>query len=133
VVDDDPELLSVLSSLLTAEQYNVRTARNGLEALDQIRGQVPDIILMDLVMPEMDGAAALNEIRKIWGRIPVIVYTGHADSILMKQALAFSPFTLLAKPCSPDELLETIHKVQRAGDTTAWKRNHYGLPKPDRN
>jgi CheY-like chemotaxis protein len=132
VVDDDPAILSLFSSLLSAEQYNVRTARNGLEALEEIRRQVPDILLLDLVMPEMDGAATLNEIRKNW-QIPVIVHTGHADSTLMKQALAFSPFTLLAKPCSPEQLLETIRKVQRSGDTSAWKRNHYGLPKLGRN
>jgi len=133
VVDDDPAILSLFSSLLSAEQYNVRTARNGLEALEEIRRQVPDILLLDLVMPEMDGAATLNEIRKNWQKIPVIVHTGHADSTLMKQALAFSPFTLLAKPCSPEQLLETIRKVQRSGDTGTWKRNHYGLPKLDRN
>ena len=133
VVDDDPEILSVFSSLLIAEQYNVRTARTGLEALDEIRRQIPDILLLDLAMPEMDGAATLNEIRKNWEKIPIIVHTGHADSILMKQALAFSPLTLLAKPCTPDQLLETIRKVQRSGDTNAWKRNHFGLPKLERN
>jgi len=52
---------------------------------------------------------------------------------LMKQALAFSPFTLLAKPCAPDALLETVRKVQRSGDTAFWRRNHYGLQKPRSN
>ena len=129
VVDDDPEITGVLRQLLTAEHYNVRTARNGVEALEQMRQQAPDIILLDLAMPEMDGPATLNEIRKNWGQIPVIVHTGYADSNLMNQALAFSPFTLLLKPCPADQLLETVRKVQRAGDTAIWKKNHYGLPK----
>jgi len=42
----------------------------------------------------------------------------------MKQALASSPFTLLAKPCSPEQIVETVRNVQRSGDTEIWKRNH---------
>ncbi len=78
-------------------------------------------------MPELNGAATLKEIRKDWGQIPVILHTAFADGELMKQAMAFSPFTLLAKPCSSEQILETVRKVQRSGDTEIWKRNHHGL------
>jgi DNA-binding NarL/FixJ family response regulator len=80
-----------------------------------------------LAMPEMNGAATLKEIRKDCGPIPVILHTAFSDGELMKQAMAFSPFTLLAKPCSPEQIIETVRKVQRSGDTEIWKKNHHGL------
>jgi hypothetical protein len=48
----------------------------------------------------------------------------------MKQALSFSPFTLLAKPCTANQVVETIRKVQRSGDTAIWRKNHFGLQRP---
>jgi signal transduction histidine kinase len=129
VVDDDEEMLGMLLGLLPAEEYNVRTAHNGLQALEQMRQETPDIVLLDLAMPEMDGPTTLNEIRRTWGPIPVIVHTGHADSSLIREALAFSPFTVLAKPYTADQLLECIRRVQRSGDTAVWQKNHHGLTK----
>jgi len=127
VIDDDPDMLDMLRQLLGAERYNVRTARHGHEGLMEMRRQVPDIVLLDLAMPELTGAATLKEIRKEWGQIPVILHTAFADGELMKQAMAFSPFTLMAKPSSPEQILETVRNVQRSGDTQIWKQNHYGL------
>jgi PAS domain S-box-containing protein len=127
VIDDDPDMLDMLRQLLGAERYNVRTARHGQEGLMEMRRQVPDIVLLDLAMPELTGAATLKEIRKEYGEIPVILHTAFADGDLMKQAMAYSPFTLMAKPSSPEQILETVRKVQRSGDTQIWKQNHYGL------
>jgi two-component system sensor histidine kinase EvgS len=130
VIDDDPATLEMLQLLLTGEQYNVRTARDGAEALEEMRRQTPDVVVLDLKMPRLSGPETLREMRKCWGSIPVIVHTGFADTELMKDALAFSPFTLLAKPSSPVQILETIRKVERAADTAIWKRTHGELPKP---
>jgi len=101
-----------------------------LAGLQEMQRQVPDIVLLDLRMANLDGPATLKEIRKNWGSIPIIVHTGFTDSDLMKQALAFSPFTLLAKPCAANQVLETVRKIQQSEDTAIWKRNHYGLQKP---
>ena len=130
LIDDDPQMREVLHELLERHGYNVHTAAGGREALEWMRQQTPDLVLLDLAMPDLDGPATLKEIKKHWAGVPVIIYTGYAESDLVKQALAFSPFTLLAKPCPPAQLLETLHKVQRAGDTATWKRNHFGLMKP---
>ena len=130
LVDDDPDMLDMLRQLLVAEHYNVRVARDGREALQEMRRQTPDIILLDLAMPDLNGAATLKEIRKAWGPLPVIVHTAFANGELMKQAMASSPFTLLAKPCTSDQILETIRKVQRSGDTDLWKKHHFGLERP---
>jgi PAS domain S-box-containing protein len=129
VIDDDPDMLEMLRELLLAERYNVRTAHNGRAGLQEMRRQPPDIVLLDLAMPDLNGPAALRQIRQDWGAIPVIVHTAFSDGELMKQALAFSPFTLLAKPCAPDQILETVRKVERSGDTAVWRKNHFGLRK----
>jgi PAS domain S-box-containing protein len=129
VVDDDPDMLELLRQVLVAERFNVRTARDGLEGLHEMRRQRPDLVILDLAMPKLSGAAMLKEMRKEWGPVPVIVHTGFCNSDLMKQALAFSPFTLLAKPCLPRQIVETVRKVQRSEDTAIWKKNHHGLQK----
>ncbi len=132
VIDDDPELLELLKLTLSSDGYNVRTASGGWAGLAEMRRQRPDIIMLDLAMPEIDGAATLKEIRKDWGAVPVIVHTGFAEGELMQQALESSPFTLLAKPSRPQQILETVRKVERADDTTIWKRNHFGLNRPSK-
>ncbi len=130
IVDDDPDLLEMLPQLFSPEQFNVRTARDGLEALDQMRHQPADIVLLDLSMPSFNGSSTLKAMRQDWPGVPVIIHTAFCDGDVMKEALVCSPFTLLAKPSSPEQILETIRKVQRASDTAFWQRNHFGLPKP---
>jgi two-component system sensor histidine kinase EvgS len=125
LVDDDPRMIDLLCDRLNRE-FNVRIAGDGDEALEQMRRQVPDIVVLDLALPQRDGPATLEEIRKSWGPVPVIVFTGYADGQLLNRALAFSPFTLVAKPCSVDTLLEAIRKVERSADTALWKKNHCG-------
>jgi len=73
-------------------------------------------------MPVMDGAATLKRVREKWGGIPVIVYTGNATGPLMDQALESSPFTILAKPCTGRQLIETVKQLRRQAETTFWKR-----------
>jgi PAS domain S-box-containing protein len=130
IVDDDPDLLDMLPQLLTPEQFSVRTARGGLEALEYMRQKPADIVLLDLTMPSFNGSSTLKAIRQDWPGVPVIIHTALTDSDVMRDALVCSPFTLLAKPSSPEQILETIRKVQRATDTVQWQRNHFGLPKP---
>jgi two-component system, sensor histidine kinase and response regulator len=130
VVDDDPDLLEMLRAALQAE-FNVLTAHDGVEALKQMDQRTADIVLLDLVMPGLDGPGTLNEIRKRWGAVPVIVHTGHAEGELIDQVLTSSPFTLLAKPCPPKRVLEVIRKVERGMDTAMWKKNHHNVLKPE--
>jgi PAS domain S-box-containing protein len=129
VIEDDPDLRQMLQDLLASDHYNVRTARDGAEGLEELRRQIPDIVLLDMKMPNLDGPSTLKEIRKHWGPIPVIVHAGFTDGELVKQALAFSPLTLLAKPCSPHQILETVRKVQQSEDTSVWRQHHIGLQK----
>jgi PAS domain S-box-containing protein len=77
VVDDDPEVLDLVRQVLEEEKINVRTAENGLKALDSLKEMIPDLILLDLMMPEMDGFELINRLREAeeWNAIPVVIIT----------------------------------------------------------
>jgi sodium-dependent dicarboxylate transporter 2/3/5 len=76
-----------------------------------MRHHLPDVVLMDLEMPGMDGPTTLEEIRKHWGPLPVILHTGHVDGPLLTRALEWSPFTVLAKPCPMEQLVRTVRDL----------------------
>jgi CheY-like chemotaxis protein/anti-sigma regulatory factor (Ser/Thr protein kinase) len=122
IIDDDAALCQMLRQILELEGFNVETAGRGRAALELMRQQVPDVVLLDLAIPQMDGAAILKEIRKRWGQVSVIVYTGYPHGEVMARALESSPFTLLAKPCPIKQLVETIHRVKRQSDTVFLRK-----------
>lgn len=93
IVDDDKQLLTVLSSKFEQSGYKVLTAHDGLEGLEQAFKEHPDLILLDLRMPNLDGEAMLNKIRSNpWGKtVPVIVLTnsdeGHTVYLNIKDTV----------------------------------------------
>lgn len=121
VVDDEPDVRSYLSMILTDAGFNVRTAGDGVEALKMIREQKPDFISLDLVMPRKSGHKLLYELRKDreLSRIPVLVVTAHAKTELgkadlediMENTLISGPGVYLEKPVKP---LDYVRCVQRA-------------------
>ncbi|HEY8671078.1 MAG TPA: response regulator, partial [Terriglobales bacterium] len=110
-VDDDPRMREVMSEALGYEGFRVTTASDGAIALGNIKRELPDIVVMDLGMPNMDGAETLKQIRQNWGLLPVILHTGFSNTAIMKKAMEFSPFTLLAKPCAITQLSQTIRSL----------------------
>lgn len=119
LVDDDPTMREILSTILQREKFDVATAEDGRQALQQIRQHVPDVILMDLEMPGMDGPTTLREIRRQWGALPVVLHTGHVDGPLLSRALEWAPFTVLSKPCPMEQLVATMRGLdrRRSGET----------------
>jgi len=113
LVDDDAAMRDILSRVLERADFEVATAEDGRAALRQIERQIPDVVLMDLEMPGMDGPTTLREIRKHWKSLPVILHTGHVDGPLLNRALEWSPFTVLAKPCPMDQLVQTVRGLDR--------------------
>ena len=111
VVDDDARIRELMSEALAREEFQVATAENGAVALEKMRQDLPEIVVMDLAMPKMDGVEALRQIRQNWGLLPVIILTGFTDHAHMKRAMEFSPFTLLAKPCPITQLSQTIRSL----------------------
>jgi len=104
VVDDDPDILEAIADILETEGYRVARARHGGEALARVAEERPSLILLDLMMPVMDGPAFAAALRSQEGgdRIPVVVISadGNAERAERVQAQAF-----LAKPFDIDALL----------------------------
>ena len=111
VVDDAPEVCESLSRFLAAAGHRVASAANGREALIQVRNQTPDLIVLDLAMPEMDGPSFMEVARSYLSlqTLPVVVLTGLGDSPMVERARRLNVSSVLAKGQStPDEILETV-------------------------
>ena len=80
VVDDDERILNFLKSKLKASGYDVLIACNGREGLEQVHGQEPDLIVLDVLLPEMDGLQMLRELRS-FTTIPVIILTAKGEDV----------------------------------------------------
>ncbi|MFC1912589.1 ATP-binding protein [Chloroflexota bacterium] len=120
VVDDDPQMLKVTSLLLESRGYEVLTASNGQEALDKIAVVVPDIIILDLLMPVMDGFEVLKQLSKRKGtqgkKISIILLSAvkEGSSRQRYELETNSPLPIndyLEKPISPPVLLQRVEKV----------------------
>ena len=113
VVDDDRFVLDSVSQILEEEGFSVQTARDGAQALAVMHRNVPDLVLLDLKMPGIDGPSAFKEIRTTWDDLPVIILTGYPDSDLMFEALRYGPVTVLSKPADPDKLVAAVQQALR--------------------
>ena len=105
VVEDDDDIRDSLKELLEEEGYRVDTAANGEQALNRLRGEAPQLILLDLMMPVMDGWEFQKQLREIpsFSRVPIIVISASKFSREPLNAAAFIP-----KPLDAGVLLETI-------------------------
>ena len=112
VVDDEPRIVKFLKLKLETSGYDVLTAGSGLEALEKFHSQEPDLLVLDLVMPGMDGFETLQQIRAI-SSIPIIILSAREASIDKVKGLEMGADDYLAKPFSPDELLARIEAVRR--------------------
>jgi len=111
VVDDDPDILEALSEILEAEGFEIRRARNGKEALDRLEPDPPKLILLDLMMPVMDGWEFAQRLRTKTHlpRIPIIVLS--ADRNVGNKATDIGAVGHLAKPFELNDLLEMVRKA----------------------
>jgi len=112
VVDDEERILNFLLSKLKATGYEVLTAANGYEALEQAQAQEPDLILLDVIMPKMDGLETLKELRK-FSTVPVIILSAKGADFDKIKGLKLGADDYLPKPFNPDELLARIEAVRR--------------------
>lgn len=111
VVDDEPGIVEVLCAVLQDVRCRVATAADGEEALVQLRASVPDLVVLDLEMPALDGAQTLRVIRKDprWAALPVILMSGLPESTAKRRSQGYNAF--LRKPFALDELLQTMEPL----------------------
>ena len=109
IVDDEPSILQSLSGLLSDEGFDVLTAPNGYEALKVVDSESPDLVLLDIWMPGIDGIETLKEIKKDNPFIPVIIITGHGTIETAVKATKLGAFDLIEKPLSIDKIIVTIN------------------------
>ncbi len=112
IVDDEPRMIKFIRLNLDLEGYRVSEASNGLEALDKVRRELPDLVLLDVMMPEMDGFEALERIREI-SNVPVIMLTVKAEEEDKVRGLELGADDYVTKPFSPRELSSRIKAVLR--------------------
>lgn len=120
IIDDEPAITRLVRAELQAEGYTVLTAASGEAGLAQIEDNHPDLVLLDLMMPGMDGFETLRRIRA-HGRVPVIMLTARAADADKVRGLQAGADDYLTKPFNPDELAARVAAVLRrsAGDAPA--------------
>ena len=112
VVDDEAPLVKLLRSCLRTEGYDVLAALNGADALDVVEREVPDLIILDLMMPVMDGLEFLRRMRE-WSQTPVLILSGRQSEQEKVECLDLGADDYLAKPFGVNELLARIRAILR--------------------
>ncbi len=112
LVDDDTELTGMLSEYLESETFNVDQANDGLAGLKQARSKNYDAIVLDVMMPEMDGFSVLRELRQSQST-PVIMLTAKGEDVDRIVGLEMGADDYLPKPCNPRELVARLKAVLR--------------------
>ena len=112
IVDDEPRIRDFVSMNLELEHYRVLEASNGVEAMDELRENLPDLVVLDVMMPEMDGFETLKAIREV-STVPVIMLTVRQNEQDRIRGLDLGADDYIAKPFSPRELLSRIRALLR--------------------
>jgi len=125
IIDDEVQIRRLLRVVLESENYQVREAKTGREGLTEIAHRRPDIILLDLGLPDMDGIAVLKRLRE-WSETPVLVLTVRDDEQEKVAALDGGAEDYVTKPFSTPELLARLRAAQRktrpAEEISVFKR-----------
>ncbi len=117
VVDDEKGLVKIIRLNLQQDGFEVVEANNGTEAMDKLRTTLPDLILLDVMMPDMDGFTVLKMVREIGGT-PVIMLTAKGEEKDIIKGLELGADDYITKPFSPRELTSRIRAVLRRGSFT---------------
>jgi two-component system KDP operon response regulator KdpE len=115
VVDDEPQLLRALRINLSARRYEVVVAADGAAALEAAARHLPDLVILDLGLPDMDGAEVIAGLRG-WTKVPILVLSGRADAADKVDALDAGADDYVTKPFSMEELMARLRALQRRAE-----------------
>jgi len=112
LIVDDAEFLRVrISKMLVGEGFEVTEAENGLKAIESYKSKKPDMVLMDVTMPEMDGLTALKELRKIDPNAKVVMLTALGQESVVLEAVKSGAKDFIVKPFDRDRVMSAINKL----------------------
>src|SRR5213080_3418079 len=121
--DDDPQLLRLVVRNLEFEGYQVLAARDGQQAMEQLEAHVPDLMLLDVMMPKMDGFTVCQRVRE-FSTVPIIIVTARGQEQDKIRGLDLGADDYLTKPFSVDELLARVRAVLRRAQFASSDRVH---------
>ena len=126
VVDDEPPIRRFLRTSLTAQGYQVLQAEDGQEALDILKRNAVDVVVLDLGLPRMDGFEVIEKLRKAGSVVPIIVLSSRTDEVGKVRALDMGADDYVSKPFGMDELLARIraavrHRLQQEGERPVFR------------
>lgn len=126
LVDDDPDLIRAMRTILESQSYQVIPARNGIEALNKVREEQPDLIILDLLMPELDGFGVCRELRENpeyseHSQIPILILTAVREEASRRRYELETGRDLdvedyIEKPVKPQLLLQRVAKILDRSD-----------------
>ena len=118
VVDDEPDYVAVVQTSLEKEGFEVEAAYNGMEALEKVKKNIPDAIVLDVMMPEMDGYAVCSELKedKRYAAIPIIMLTAVASHVPSTRYSHYDGMTMeaddyLPKPASSEQIIQSVQRA----------------------
>jgi DNA-binding response OmpR family regulator len=116
IVDDEAEVLRLLQEFLSLRGYDVVLAGSGMEALEAVDTQKPDLVLLDVAMPEMDGVETLGRIVALEPALPVIMVTANTDISVTSKLLAMGAVDYIPKPFDLEYLDQAVSIQLAAGE-----------------
>lgn len=123
VVDDDPDILDAITTILSTQPYSIDTARDGIECVDKVKADVPDLIVLDLLMPKKDGFAVVRELRDNprYAKVPILILTSVREDASRRRyeletGLAMDVQDYVEKPVSPADLLERVSNLLESSE-----------------
>jgi len=114
VIDDEAIVRISCKRVLEPEGYEVDVTATGQDALKMLHEKEVDVVITDLLMPDMDGLEVLKKIKQHWPHIPVIIITGYGTASTAAQAVALGAFEVIEKPFSPDAILNVVKRVLKS-------------------
>lgn len=128
VVDDDPEICNLIEMFLIKERFNVVKAYDGEEAISKLKSEAPSLVILDIMLPKMDGYDVCREIKKI-STVPIIMLTAKGETFDKVLGLRLGADDYIVKPFEPDELIARIRAVlRRTAPVSHDNRNELVFP-----
>ncbi len=118
IIDDDPDLRRLAKLILSRQNYQVYEARNGIEGIEQMYKASPDLVILDVMMPKMDGWETCRRIRE-FSDVRILVLSAKTDRGSRFKGSDLGADDYLTKPFAPQELLDKVEAMLRADDPSS--------------